>query len=297
MTASLPPDAFTSAAFLKLEDAKLWPRSWVCIGASQEIPNAGDLLPYTVGVHGIHVQRQADGSLVGRFNKAQHGGCHFIPIQCQTGKKTRCGFTSCGYSLDRAAIPAGPSGKRCPRCTNISACAQTGWALDLILEKSGLLFVSLAAEPEPPPSSAATVLRNGRRLDDDARQLEAGSRQPRCLRAVNLAVSKPPPAARCCHGLRRHRAADRPEPDDLPNHPVPNRRWRRSCAGRLAGPAGSPCGRRKAAQAEAEAGGCSYPIPPDFLAWLMARLQTDASPPACAQTTAYPLNPRYDFVA
>ena len=102
----LPPAAYRSKIFADLEDEKIWTRNWVCIGVQQQIPEAGDLLPFTVGNHGIHVERLNDGGLIGRFNKAQHGGCRAIPAQCQTGAKTRCSFTSCGYSRDRAVIHA-----------------------------------------------------------------------------------------------------------------------------------------------------------------------------------------------
>ncbi len=100
----LPPFSYQSKIFSDLEDEKLWTRRWISIGTIHQIPNIGDLLPFTVGRHGLHVQRQEDGSLIGRFNKAQHGGCRAIPLQCQTGKKTKCSFTSCGYSRDRHAI-------------------------------------------------------------------------------------------------------------------------------------------------------------------------------------------------
>lgn len=103
---TLPPAAYRSKIFADLEDEKIWTRTWVCVGAQQQIPDAGDLLPFTLGNHGIHVERQADGSLIGRFNKAQHGGCRAIPAQCQTGIKTKCSFTSCGYSRDRDVIRA-----------------------------------------------------------------------------------------------------------------------------------------------------------------------------------------------
>jgi len=139
----LPAEAFGSAAFGRLEDERLWPRSWVCIGAAAEIPDPGDLLPYTVGVHGIHVQRQADSSLVARINKAQHGGCHFIPIQCQTGRKTRCGFTSCGYSLDRPAIKAAPGGEPVPGMYQYLGMRPERLAVIDVREKAGLLFVSV----------------------------------------------------------------------------------------------------------------------------------------------------------
>jgi len=96
--------AYTSAVFQELENEKVWTRDWVCIGTTSEIANPGDLLPYTVGQHGIHVQRLAAGGLIGRFNKAQHGGCRSIPAQCRTGKKTKCSYTSCGHSRDRDVI-------------------------------------------------------------------------------------------------------------------------------------------------------------------------------------------------
>jgi phenylpropionate dioxygenase-like ring-hydroxylating dioxygenase large terminal subunit len=100
----LHPVAYRSKAFADLEDEKIWTRAWVCVGMQERIPGYGDLLPYTVGNHGIHVQRDDRGQLQGRFNKAQHGGCRIIPLQCQTGKKTKCSFTSCGYSRDRDVI-------------------------------------------------------------------------------------------------------------------------------------------------------------------------------------------------
>lgn len=105
----LPPAVYRSLPFSHLEDLAIWTRDWVCVGTHDEIPGEGDLLPFTVGTHGLHVQRTAEG-LVARFNKAQHGGCRAVPLQCQTGTKTRCSFTSCGYSRDRGPVVAGELG-------------------------------------------------------------------------------------------------------------------------------------------------------------------------------------------
>ena len=109
----LTPVAFRSKSFADLEDEQIWTRSWICIGSHLDIPNIGDLLPYTVGNHAVHVQR-GEEALIGRFNLAQHGGCRFVPAQCQTGTKTRCSFTSCGYSRDRDVIAAGELGDNTP---------------------------------------------------------------------------------------------------------------------------------------------------------------------------------------
>ncbi|WP_110947573.1 Rieske (2Fe-2S) protein [Pseudomonas bohemica] len=108
--AMLPLSAYRSLEVSWLEDEFLWTREWICIGSQQDMPGAGDVLPYTLGNHGIHVQRQADGSLRGAFNQAQHGGCRTVPDQCQGGSKTHCSFTSCGYSLDRKPLLADEAG-------------------------------------------------------------------------------------------------------------------------------------------------------------------------------------------
>ncbi|MCC0806124.1 hypothetical protein FPV16_07820 [Methylobacterium sp. W2] len=110
----LPPTAYRSLAFANLEDYAVWTRNWVCVGTQEEIPKTNDLLSFTVGHHGVHVQRRADGGLVGRFNKAQHGGCRAVPLQCQTGTKTRCSFTACGYSRDGLPLSAAPDGGPTP---------------------------------------------------------------------------------------------------------------------------------------------------------------------------------------
>ena len=36
----LPPAAYRSKIFADLEDEKIWTRTWVCVGAQQQIPNA-----------------------------------------------------------------------------------------------------------------------------------------------------------------------------------------------------------------------------------------------------------------
>lgn len=111
---TLPRLAYRSKAFSDLEDEQIWTRDWVCIGYHARIPNPGDLLPHTVGNHGIHVRRRADGGLGAFFNFAQHGGCRFVPRQCQTGTKTSCFYTSCGQSRDRDVVPAAADGGEPP---------------------------------------------------------------------------------------------------------------------------------------------------------------------------------------
>lgn len=107
----LPPVAFRSKTFLELESEKVWTRSWAVIGLLQQIPNPGDLLPFTLGFHGLHVQRNRDGSISARMNRHQHGGCRFVPVQCRTGTQTKCSITSCNYTRDADAMSATEEGE------------------------------------------------------------------------------------------------------------------------------------------------------------------------------------------
>ncbi len=164
----LTPIAYRSKVFADLEDEKIWTRSWICIGSHRDIPNVGDLLPYTVGNHGVHVQRGGDG-LIGRYNLAQHGGCRFVPAQCQTGSKTRCSFTSCGYSRDRGVIAADELGDDTPTMRQYLG-FRPERLLPVTVESEGpLLFVNL--DPEAAPLAA--------RLGDIAETLALEDAEPR----------------------------------------------------------------------------------------------------------------------
>ncbi|MFM0229898.1 aromatic ring-hydroxylating oxygenase subunit alpha [Paraburkholderia sediminicola] len=113
-TFSLDADAYRTLAFAQTEDDAVWTREWICIGVDEDIPGAGDLLPFTAGDHAVHVQRLASGRLAGRFNLAQHGGCRVVPLQCRQGAKTSCSFTSCGHSRDRTPLSAAETGTPSP---------------------------------------------------------------------------------------------------------------------------------------------------------------------------------------
>ena len=107
----LPPVSYRSKVFSELENEKVWTRSWVAVGLLQQIPNPGDLLPFTIGFHGIHVQRNRDGTILARMNRHQHGGCRFVPEQCRTGTQTKCTITSCNYTRDSDVMSAGENGE------------------------------------------------------------------------------------------------------------------------------------------------------------------------------------------
>lgn len=156
----LPAAAYRSLAFTRLEDEAVWSRDWICVGSNDDIPNVGDLLPFTIGVHGVHVQR-AETGLKARFNKAQHGGCRAVPLQCQTGTKTKCSFTSCGYSRDRGAIPASALGDGTPEMHQYLGLRPERLLTPHVRSWGPLIFVNLDAAPSSPERAFATLNRLG----------------------------------------------------------------------------------------------------------------------------------------
>jgi hypothetical protein len=156
----LPSAAFRSLSYTLLEDEAVWTRDWICVGSHEAIPDVGDLLPFTIGTHGLHVQRAEDG-LNARFNKAQHGGCRMVPLQCQTGAKTKCSFTSCGYSRDRTAIPAGELGDGTPQMHQYLGLRPERLLTAHVRSWGPLIFVNLDVRPDAPEASLSELNRLG----------------------------------------------------------------------------------------------------------------------------------------
>lgn len=180
--AVLPPFSHEAKGFADLEDEQVWTRSWVFVGCAASIPNPGDLLSYTVGHHGIHLQRRPDGSIAARFNHAQHGGCRFVPLQCQTGKKTRCSYTACGHSRDRDVIPASPDGDDVPAMGQYLGSDPARLKRVAQGRIGPFLFVNLSPEPAALTEDLADLVAISERCADwpSARMLPSVSIEMHC---------------------------------------------------------------------------------------------------------------------
>jgi hypothetical protein len=131
------------------EDERIWTRDWVCVGVEAQIPAPGDLLPATVGDHGLHVQRQNDGSLRAAFNILQQGSCWTVPAQCGHGHKTQCPYVSCAHSLDTDALlaEAGQPTKAMRQFIGFNPLKLFAVPLECL---GPLVFLSLALDGPPP---------------------------------------------------------------------------------------------------------------------------------------------------
>lgn len=158
--ASSPP---AGPGGLAVEDERIWTRVWACVGVEEQLPAPGDLLPATVGHHGLHVQRRADGGLRAAFNVLQQGSCWTIPAQCGHGHKTNCPYVSCAHSLDTDALQAqdGAPTREMRQFIGFNPLKLA----DVPVQTAGsLIFVTLA-DPPPPLDDQLGTLAAAARLD------------------------------------------------------------------------------------------------------------------------------------
>jgi hypothetical protein len=165
MSATALPLASTPALAglpeLALEDERIWTRDWVCVGVQQQIPAPGDLLPATVGHHGLHVQRRPDGGLRASFNVLQYGSCWTIPAQCGHGHKTKCPYVSCAHSLDTDALQAQDGAPTADMRQFIGFNPRK--LIDVTAQTAGpLIFVTLAEPPTPLDGQLGALGRTAR---------------------------------------------------------------------------------------------------------------------------------------
>jgi hypothetical protein len=98
------PTAISRLPQFSDENTQLWSRCWVAAGVEEMIPQTGDILPATIGNHGVHILRDDQGGLDGGYNAFQQGSCWSIPAQCSNGAKIDCAYVSCGHSRDRDVL-------------------------------------------------------------------------------------------------------------------------------------------------------------------------------------------------
>ena len=93
---SAPPEGFPkfpdisterhrSQEFHDLEQAHLWPKTWVMAGRAEDVPDAGDYFVFkNLGVP-LRVVRGTDGTIRCCYNTGQHRGCRAPRPRCGSG--------------------------------------------------------------------------------------------------------------------------------------------------------------------------------------------------------------------
>lgn len=114
-----PPDGFPafhdisterhiSDEFYELEQAHLWPKTWVLAGRSEDVPNPGDYVTFDdLGVP-ILIVRGTDGEINGYYNTCQHRGAPVVRDPRGSSRRLRCQYHSWTYDIDDGALVSVP---------------------------------------------------------------------------------------------------------------------------------------------------------------------------------------------
>jgi nitrite reductase/ring-hydroxylating ferredoxin subunit len=70
----VPTERYTSAAFARREQNRLWKRVWQMACRAEDIPNPGDFIEYTIGDQSFLVVRGDDGAIRAFANVCRHRG-------------------------------------------------------------------------------------------------------------------------------------------------------------------------------------------------------------------------------
>jgi Rieske 2Fe-2S family protein len=98
---ALPRSAYTSDAVLRWELRWFFEAGWVCLGRTDDLPEAGDQRAYRIGGEGILVVRGADGGLRGFYNTCRHRGHELLePGGHRRLNAIRCPYHAWVYRLD-----------------------------------------------------------------------------------------------------------------------------------------------------------------------------------------------------
>ena len=114
----LPGLAYTSRDFFELEQKRLFPRTWMCIGFTADVPNPGDAMPITAAGLPLLVVRGQDNEIRVFHNVCRHRAAMIVAAP-ETGlRRLSCPYHAWTYALDGKleAIPYFDGTKQGTRC-------------------------------------------------------------------------------------------------------------------------------------------------------------------------------------
>ncbi|MBO9648948.1 MAG: Rieske 2Fe-2S domain-containing protein [Variovorax sp.] len=114
-------DVYLSDELFALEQERFFANTWLYVGHTSQVPNAGDFYSLDLAGRPVMMVRQADGSVRVLYNRCAHKGARLVSDECgNTGKFFRCPYHAWTYKLDGAplAIPlkSGYEGTRLKEC-------------------------------------------------------------------------------------------------------------------------------------------------------------------------------------
>ena len=111
----LPGAAYTSEAFLALENERIFAGAWVFAGFAHELPRAGDVAPITVAGRSLLLVRDTALRVRAFHNVCRHRNLKLVDAPGNAGRAIRCPYHSWTYGLDGALHLTPYFGGREPR--------------------------------------------------------------------------------------------------------------------------------------------------------------------------------------
>ena len=96
----LPSECYTSPEWLKLENERLFTRTWMLAGFCHNIPDKGDAHPVWIAGMPLVVLRDNDGEIQVYHNVCRHRGAVVVDEPCKGKRMLTCPYHSWTYGLD-----------------------------------------------------------------------------------------------------------------------------------------------------------------------------------------------------
>ena len=94
-------DLYVDPEVFQLEMERLWSRTWIYVGHTSQVPQAGDFITVDIAAKPLILVRQTDGSVRVLMNRCAHKGTKLVyDFAGNAGKTLRCPYHAWTYRLD-----------------------------------------------------------------------------------------------------------------------------------------------------------------------------------------------------
>ncbi len=140
---TLPGEYFESAEIWRLEQARIFRRSWLLAGHVSELKESGSYFLHEIGNESVVVLRDGDRKVRAFHNFCRHRGTRLCAeSRGQLDNTIRCSYHAWTYGLDGTLRGA-------PNMQEVAGFDKASWSLKPVVlsEWRGFLFLNLAADP------------------------------------------------------------------------------------------------------------------------------------------------------
>ena len=144
-TNRIPVDRYTDPKYIRLEDEKIWSKTWLLAGVESDLQETGNYFVFENLRESFLITRAADGGLRAFYNVCQHRGNRLKSVGCGHATQLTCAFHRWSWNLD-GSLRYVPEADDFPQGTPASE-------LDLVPVKcdtwGGFVWISMDPDIEP----------------------------------------------------------------------------------------------------------------------------------------------------